>query len=69
MRLGFLHRMVGKLTGNVRGPVEGQARVEWLRTGTRYQVHLDVSVGPSFAPMVTRQLSSDGEITEQAYFS
>jgi len=53
------------LTGNVRGPVEGQARVEWLRTGTRYQVHLDVSVGPAFAPMVTRQLSSDGEITER----
>jgi hypothetical protein len=44
--------------------VDGQAQVEWLRTGTRYQVHLDVSVGPPFAPMVSRRSSSDGEITE-----
>jgi len=53
------------LGGYYRGPVEGQARVEWLMRGTRYQVHLDLSVGPSFAPLVTRRLSSDGEVTPE----
>lgn len=52
------------LTGNYRGPVQGQASVEWLREGPRYQVHLEVTIGPSFAPLVTRRLSSDGEVTE-----
>jgi hypothetical protein len=58
-------RLSYSLTGNYRGPVEGQAQVEWLRTGSRYQVHLDVSVGPSFAPLLSRRHSSDGEITER----
>ena len=58
-------RLSYTLTGNVRGPVQGQARVEWLRSGTHYQVHVDVSVGPAFAPMLSRRLSSDGEISEQ----
>ena len=40
-----------------------QARVEWLASGIRYQVHLDVSVGPPFAPLVARTLSSEGRIT------
>ena len=56
-------RLSYTLSGNYRGPVEGQARVEWLRSGGRYQVHLDVSVGPSFAPLLTRRMSSDGELT------
>jgi hypothetical protein len=43
-------RLSYTLTGHYRGPVHGQAQVEWLRDGTRYQVHMDVSVGPSFAP-------------------
>lgn len=51
------------LTGNVRGEVQGQAQVEWIRAGPRYQVHLDVQVGPSFAPLATRRMSSEGEIT------
>ncbi len=51
------------LNGHYKGPVEGQARVEWLRNGTRYQVHMDVSVGPSFAPLMSRRVSSEGEIT------
>ena len=56
-------RLSYTLTGNYRGPVHGQAQVEWLRDGTRYQVHMDVSVGPSFAPLMTRRVSSEGEIT------
>jgi hypothetical protein len=54
------------LTGTARGgPVDGQARVEWLRSGTRYQVFMEVTVGPSFAPLVTRRDSSEGEITPE----
>jgi hypothetical protein len=51
------------LTGHFRGPVDGQARVDWLRQGARYQVHLDLSVGPFFAPLAGRRLSSEGRIT------
>lgn len=51
-----------QLTGNFRGPVYGQARVQWLREGAHYQVHLEASIGPSFAPLMTRRLSSDGMI-------
>jgi len=56
-------RLSYRLTGNARGPVEGLARVEWLREGTRYQVFLEASVGPSFAPLMSRRESSEGEIT------
>lgn len=51
------------LTGHYRGPVHGQARVEWLRQGRDYQVHLDVGIGPGFAPLVTRRMSSQGRLT------
>jgi hypothetical protein len=58
-------RLSYTLTGDYRGPVQGQATVEWLRSGSRYQVHLDVSVGPSFAPLLSRRIASEGEITER----
>jgi len=58
-------RVSYRLTGNVRGEVNGDARVEWVRVGSRYQVHLDVTVGLSFAPLMTRTMSSDGDITAQ----
>lgn len=51
------------LTGHERGELHGTAQVEWIRVGTRYQVHLDVTVGPGFAPMHARRMSSQGEIT------
>jgi hypothetical protein len=50
-----------KLSGNYRGSVEGTATVEWLRQGTRYQVHLDTSIGP----VLSRHITSEGEITAQ----
>lgn len=50
------------LTGNVRGEVHGSAQVEWVRVGTRYQVHLDVTVGLPIAPLLTRRMTSDGEL-------
>lgn len=55
-------RLSYTLTGDFRGPVEGRAQVQWLRDGDRYQVHLDVVIGPDFAPVVTRQMSSDGTL-------
>ena len=53
------------LTGNYRGEVNGSAQVEWIRVGTHYQVHLDLVVGPSFAPIITRRMSSEGELTAE----
>jgi Protein of unknown function (DUF3108) len=58
-------RLSYTLTGDYQGPVQGQAQVEWLRSGTRYQVELVVSVGPSFAPVLSRKIRSEGEITAQ----
>ncbi|RZS54406.1 DUF3108 domain-containing protein [Sphaerotilus mobilis] len=57
-------RLSYRLTGWYRGEVHGQAEVEWLRVDAqRYQVHLSVTVGPSFAPLMTRRMSSEGRIT------
>ena len=50
------------LTGNYRGEVKGSAQVEWIKVGSRYQVHLDFIVGPTFAPVMQRRMTSDGEI-------
>jgi len=58
-------RLSYTLTGNYRGEVNGSAQVEWIRAGARYQVHLDLVVGPSAAPIITRRMSSDGEITAE----
>jgi hypothetical protein len=51
------------LTGNYRGEVNGSAQVEWLRSGSHYQVHVDFIVGPKIAPLITQRSTSDGEIT------
>ena len=58
-------RLSYTLTGNYRGPVEGQAQVEWLLEGARYQVHMDLSIGPAFAPLASRRVSSEGLVTPQ----
>ena len=50
------------LKGSYRGPVDGSAQVEWLHRGDRYQVFLDVTIGASFAPLLTRQMRSEGRI-------
>lgn len=57
-------RISYELTGNYRGEVFGSAQVDWVRVGERYQVHLDVVVGASFAPLYSRRMSSDGQLTE-----
>ena len=58
-------RMSYLLTGNYRGEVSGSAQVEWVRSGSHYQVHVDFIVGPSFAPLITQRSTSDGEITAE----
>lgn len=55
-------RLRYQLTGHFGGAVHGDAEVEWLRQGRRYQVRLQVSVGPALAPFVTRQMVSEGEL-------
>lgn len=57
-------RLTYALSGNYRGEVQGSARVQWVREGSRYQVHLDVEIGPSFAPLLWRRMTSDGELGE-----
>jgi hypothetical protein len=51
------------LTGNYRGEVTGSAQVEWIRVNERYQVNLDLVVGPDFAPIITRRMTSEGKLT------
>jgi hypothetical protein len=53
------------LLGWYRGEVRGSAQVQWIREGSHYQVHLDVVVGPGFAPLLQRRMTSDGELGEQ----
>ena len=53
------------LTGNYRGEVNGSAQVEWIRVGTHYQVNLDLLVGPEFAPIIARRMTSEGELTAE----
>ena len=49
-------------TGNYRGEMQGSATVEWIRVGLRYQVHMEAIVGASFAPILVRRASSEGEL-------
>jgi len=58
-------RLAYTLAGNYRGEVQGDATVEWIRVGTRYQVHLEALVGPPFAPILMRRVSSEGELSER----
>jgi hypothetical protein len=58
-------RMSYTLRGNYHGEVVGSAQVEWVREGSRYQVHLDVWIGAQVAPLVGRRMTSDGELGEQ----
>jgi hypothetical protein len=54
-------RLSYRLQGQYRGPVEGTAQVDWLRQGTRYQVHLGTAIGP----VLSRHITSEGELTAQ----
>jgi len=56
-------RVTYVLTGYYRGDVTGSAQVEWIRVGSRYQVNLDFIVGPDFAPIIHRRMTSEGDLT------
>lgn len=56
-------RVTFKAEGYIRGPIYGQAQVEWVRQEMRYQVRVDASVGPSFAPLGSQRWTSEGDIT------
>ncbi len=57
-------RLSYTLGGWYRGEVHGQATVEWLRRDGRYQVHLDIQIGPKVAPLIARRLSSEGTLSD-----
>ncbi len=54
-------RLSYNLSGDYRGPVQGTARVEWLRSGLRYQVQLEAKA----ALILTRRTTSEGELTDR----
>ncbi|MBC7604769.1 MAG: DUF3108 domain-containing protein [Ramlibacter sp.] len=57
-----------KLTGNYRGPLNGNASVQWQRDGVRYQVRVDIKVQPFIAYTMTSQgdIESSG-LSPRAY--
>lgn len=58
-------RVTFKLEGHLRGPVHGDAMVEWVRQEQRYQVHVDATIGPRFAPIGSQRWTSEGIITPE----
>jgi hypothetical protein len=52
-------RLDYRVSGDFRGPLDGWARVQWIRDGERYQVQLDVEVGL----VASRRMTSDGLLT------
>jgi hypothetical protein len=52
-------RLTYQLSGQFRGPLYGDAHVQWQREGTRYQVRLDVRI----QVFGTQILTSQGEVT------
>jgi hypothetical protein len=55
-------RLSYRLSGQYRGEIQGSAQVEWIRQDDRYQVLLEITVGPSFAPLMRRHLASEGQL-------
>ncbi|RVT88613.1 DUF3108 domain-containing protein [Inhella crocodyli] len=51
------------VVGHYQGLVHGDAEVEWLRQGARYQVRLQVGIGPKLTPFGQRRLVSEGRLT------
>jgi hypothetical protein len=52
-------RLTYQLTGHFRGPLFGDARVQWQRQGDKYQVRLDAKI----QVFGTQVLTSQGEVT------
>jgi hypothetical protein len=58
-------RLRYRVEGHFRGPVHGDAEVEWLRQGDRYQLRLSLGIGPRLTPFALRHLLSEGRIHAQ----
>jgi hypothetical protein len=54
-------RLTYQLSGQFRGPLYGDAHVQWQREGARYQVRLDVRI----QVFGTQILTSQGEVTPE----
>lgn len=55
-------RLSYRLDGRFReGPLYGDARVQWQREGSSYQVRLDIEI----TPWVSMVMTSQGEVTEE----
>lgn len=55
-------RLTYRLEGQWRGgPLNGTARVQWQRQGTRYQAQVEIEI----PPFVQRTLTSQGDVTPQ----
>lgn len=54
-------RLTYALSGSFRGPLFGDARVQWQREGDRYQVRLDIRI----QVFGTQVLTSQGEVTPE----
>lgn len=50
-----------QLSGNYRGEIYGNARVQWQRAGSDYQVRVQIDIHP----FLTQILTSQGEVTPQ----
>jgi hypothetical protein len=55
-------RLSYRLSGHWRGPLHGDARVQWQRVGADYQVRLEVDLGL----LGNQVLTSQGEVTPDA---
>lgn len=56
-------RVSYSVDGYFRGPVTGDASVEWVREGNRYQVHMEADAG-----LVGARFSSEGDIQAQGLY-
>ncbi|MES2973764.1 MAG: DUF3108 domain-containing protein [Pseudomonadota bacterium] len=57
-------RLTYKLGGNFRGPLTGDARVQWLRAGERYEVKIDINI----SMLVGMVMTSQGKVMQQGLF-
>jgi hypothetical protein len=53
-------RLSYRVGGYYRGELHGNARVEWLRDGDRYQTRIDIDLG-----LVSMVMTSQGQVREQ----
>jgi hypothetical protein len=54
-------RLSYRVSGHLRGPVQGKASVQWQRQGTDYQVRMDLDLGLLWS----MSLTSQGAVTPQ----